>query len=200
MKIQLIIKGILDRLFALIGIIFLSPAFLLIAIVIKIDSSGPVIFNQQRLGENGIPFNIHKFRTMVVGAEKTGDGLKVKSNNDARITKVGNFLRKTSLDELPQLFNVIKGEMSLVGPRPPVVYHPYDGYQSYPHWAKKRFVMKPGVTGLAQVKVRNAVSWDDRINYDNEYIDNFSLWLDVKILLDTVTKIIRPSSIYLEEQ
>src|SRR5699024_1556681 len=127
MKIQLIIKGILDRLFALIGIIFLSPAFLLIAIVIKIDSSGPVIFNQQRLGENGIPFNIHKFRTMVVGAEKTGDGLKVKSNNDARITKVGNFLRKTSLDELPQLFNVIKGEMSLVGPRPPVVYHPYDG-------------------------------------------------------------------------
>ena len=200
MKTQLIIKYTFDRLFALMGIIILSPIFLLISIVIKIDSKGPVIFNQQRLGKNGESFNIHKFRTMIVGAEKTGDGLKVRSNEDTRITKAGNFLRKTSLDELPQLFNVLKGEMSLVGPRPPVIYHPYDGFQNYPEWAKKRFNMKPGVTGLAQVKVRNAVSWDGRIEYDNKYIDNFSLFLDMKILLDTVIKIIKPASIYLEEQ
>jgi len=200
MKTQLIFKYTFDRLFALMGIIILSPIFLLISIVIKIDSKGPVIFNQQRLGKNGESFNIHKFRTMIVGAEKTGDGLKVRSNEDTRITKAGNFLRKTSLDELPQLFNVLKGEMSLVGPRPPVIYHPYDGFQNYPEWAKKRFNMKPGVTGLAQVKVRNAVSWDGRIEYDNKYIDNFSLFLDMKILLDTVIKIIKPASIYLEEQ
>lgn len=199
MKLQLTIKYILDRLFSFVGIIILLPIFILIAIVIKIDSKGPVIFSQERLGKNGVPFKIHKFRTMIVGAEKTGDGLRVRSNYDTRITKTGNFLRKTSLDELPQLVNVLKGEMSLVGPRPPVVYHPYDGYQNYPNWAKKRFEMRPGVTGLAQVKVRNAVSWDGRIKYDNEYIDNFSLWLDIKILLKTATKIIKPSSIYLGE-
>src|SRR5699024_1159327 len=152
MKTQLIFKYTFDRLFALMGIIILSPIFLLISIVIKIDSKGPVIFNEQRLGKNGESFNIHKFRTVSVGAENTGDGLKVRSNEDTRITKAGNFLRKTSLDELPQLFNVLKGEMSLVGPRPPVIYHPYDGFQNYPEWAKKRFNMKPGVTGLAQVK------------------------------------------------
>src|SRR5699024_9855378 len=127
MKTQLIFKYTFDRLFALIGIIVLAPIFLLISIVIKIDSKVPVIFNKQRVGKNGDSFNIHKFRTMIVGAEKTGDGLKVRSNEDTRITKAGNFLRKTSLDELPQLFNVLKGEMSLVGPRPPVIYHPYDG-------------------------------------------------------------------------
>lgn len=200
MKIQLTIKYILDRLIAFIGIIVLIPIFIIISFVIKFDSKGPIIFSQQRLGKNGAPFNIHKFRTMVVGAEKTGDGLRVRSNTDARITKTGNFLRKTSLDELPQLFNILKGEMSLVGPRPPVTYHPYDGYLNYPEWTKKRFIMKPGVTGFAQVKVRNAVSWDGRIEYDNKYVDEFSLWLDLKILLITVKKIINPSSIYLGEK
>jgi len=200
MKLQLIVKNTLDFIFALLGIIILVPFFIIISITIKLDSKGPIIFSQKRLGKNGNPFNIYKFRTMVVGAEKTGDGLKVRSNTDTRITKVGNFLRKTSLDEIPQLFNIIKREMSLVGPRPPVTYHPYDGYQNYPSWTKKRFEMKPGVTGLAQVKVRNAVSWDGRIEYDNKYVNNFSLWLDVRILLETVKKIIKPSSIYLGEE
>ena len=200
MKIQIVIKDIFDFLLALIGVIILAPLFLLISLLIKIDSNGPIFFSQERLGKNGIPFNIYKFRTMVIGAEKAGDGLRVLSNNDPRITKIGNFLRKTSLDELPQLFNVLKREMSLVGPRPPVTYHPYDGISNYPDWAKKRFNMKPGVTGLAQVEVRNAVSWDERIKYDNKYIDKFSLYLDFKILFSTLVKIVQPSSIYLGEK
>lgn len=198
MKYQLIVKRIFDFLASLIGILLLLPFFLLLALLIKIDSKGPVFFLQERLGLKGKVFKIIKFRTMVVDAEKIGDGLRVKSETDTRITKVGQFLRSTSLDELPQLFNVVKGDMSLVGPRPPVTYHPYNGYQDYPEWAKKRFEMKPGITGLAQVTVRNSVSWDKRIEVDNQYIENYSLINDIKILFQTVVKVIKPDSIYLK--
>lgn len=128
---------------------------------------------------------------MVMNAEKIGSGVFINEKNDDRITKVGRFLRSTSLDELPQLFNVLVGDMSLVGPRPPVVYHPYDGYGNYPSWAKKRFDMRPGMTGLVQITSRSESSWDERITVDNEYIDNFSVLLDLKILFGTIMTVIK---------
>lgn len=183
---------------SLVGIVIISPILIIIAIAIKLTSEGPVFFKQDRLGRDGKAFKIIKFRTMVVNAEHIGDGLIVTSESDNRITKVGKFLRKTSLDELPQLFNVLVGQMSLVGPRPPVTYHPYDGYENYPEWAKKRFIMRPGVTGLTQVTVRNSVEWNDRIVVDNKYIDSFNIWLDIKILFNTFFKVSKPENIYLD--
>ncbi len=196
-KLNLFLKRLFDILGSLIGLIILSPLFVVISILIKATSNGPVFFMQERLGKGGKTFNIVKFRTMVVNAEKIGDGIKIKSENDDRITKTGRFLRATSLDELPQLWNVLKGDMSLVGPRPPVPYHPYNGYENYPEWAKKRFLMRPGITGLAQVTVRNAASWDERIHIDNNYIDKFNLCLDIRILFKTVMKIFKKENIYL---
>lgn len=197
-ELNLFIKRIIDILGSLIGMIILLPLFIIIAILIKLTSEGPVFFRQERLGKDGKVFKILKFRTMVVNAEKIGDGLKVKSENDSRITKIGRFLRATSLDELPQLWNVFIGQMSLVGPRPPATYFPYDGYENYPDWTKKRFLMRPGMTGLAQVTVRNSVSWDERIIIDNKYIDSFNIWLDIKILFFTIFKVIKAENIYME--
>lgn len=196
--INLCAKRIIDLIGSIIGVIILSPILIIIALAIKLTSSGPIFFKQERLGKNGKPFKIIKFRTMVVNAEKIGDGLTVKSNGDHRITKIGKILRATSLDELPQLFNVILGQMSLVGPRPPVTYFPYHGFDNYPEWAKKRFTFPPGVTGLAQVTVRNSVNWDDRIALDNKYIDEFNIWLDFKILFKTMLKLFKTENIYME--
>jgi len=195
--VNLILKRIFDVISSFIGLIIISPILIIISLLIKLTSKGPVFFTQERLGKNGKSFKIIKFRTMVVNAEHIGDGLKVQSENDSRITPIGKILRKTSLDELPQLFNVLIGQMSLVGPRPPVTYFPYDGYENYPDWAKKRFSMKPGVTGLSQVLVRNSVSWDERIVIDNKYIDTFNILLDIKILLKTIVKVLKSENLYL---
>lgn len=192
---NLIVKRMFDLMASAIGIIAISPILLIIAIAIKVTSEGPILFKQERLGKDGKVFKIIKFRTMVINAEKIGDGIRVKSESDSRITKVGKFLRATSLDELPQLFNVIKGDMSLVGPRPPLTYHPYK-YNDYSDEQKKRFNMRPGVTGLAQVTVRNSVSWDGRIPIDIEYVNNFNLLEDIKILILTVFKVFKRESIY----
>ncbi len=135
---------------------------------------------------------------MIVNAENIGDGISLKSASDSRITKVGRILRKYSLDEIPQLLNVLIGNMSLVGPRPPVTYTPYEGYENYPKCAKRRFDFKPGITGLAQVTVRNSVSWDERILIDLDYIESFNVLLDIKILLLTIVKAIKSESIYLK--
>lgn len=197
---NLALKRIVDIFGSLVGLVILLPLMIIIAILIKLTSEGPVIFKQERLGKNGRVFKIYKFRTMVVNAENIGDGLTIKSESDSRITKVGRILRKTSLDELPQLFNVLVGHMSLVGPRPPVTYHPYNGYDNYPDWAKKRFKMRPGITGLAQVTVRNSVTWDERIKIDNEYIDKFYILLDIKILFMTIVKIFKRENIYLTNE
>ena len=183
---ELKIKYILDRIFSLILIVILFPLLIISSLFIGIESRGGVVFKQKRLGEHGKEFTIYKFRTMVDKAEYFGDGLIIKDGNDCRITKVGKILRRMSLDELPQLFNVLKGDMSFIGPRPPVVYHPYDGYVNYSDFAKKRFEMRPGITGLAQVRMRNSATWDERIKVDVEYIDNFSLLLDIKILFLTI--------------
>lgn len=180
---------------ALAGVIFLLPLLALIALAIKLTSKGPVLFLQERVGKDQKVFRICKFRTMVVGAEKIGDGLRIKSATDARITPVGRFLRATSLDELPQLFNVVKGDMSLVGPRPPVTYHPYP-INEYPKEFIRRFNMRPGITGLAQVMVRNSVPWDERMAWDIKYVDQVSLVLDIKILWLTLLRVLRPSGIY----
>ena len=194
---NLLIKRLVDFFGSIIGIITVSPFLIIISLLIKLTSKGPVFFKQERLGKDGKVFEIIKFRTMVVNAEKMGTGLFVKSGEDNRITKLGKFLRATSLDELPQLFNVLKGEMSLVGPRPPVPHHPYK-FKEYSDFQRKRFNMKPGITGLSQVTVRNSVPWDARILLDVEYVDNFSLFLDIKILLKTFLKIFKKESIYSE--
>lgn len=198
--INLFIKRLIDLIGSLMGILIISPILILIALLIKLSSKGPVLFQQDRLGKNGKVFKVLKFRTMVVNAEKIGDGLTVKDKKDNRITRIGKILRATSLDELPQLFNVISGKMSLVGPRPPVTYFPYEGFDNYPEWAKKRFNMRPGVTGLTQITVRNSVSWDDRIVVDNQYIDKFNVWFDIYVLFKTVFKIFRSENIYMESE
>lgn len=196
---MLLLKRIFDFIVSLISFIILCPFFLVIGLAIKIDSRGPIIFKQKRLGQFGREFNILKFRTMVVNSENMGTGVRIISENDTRITKVGKFLRKTSLDELPQLINILLGQMSFVGPRPPVTYHPYKGIENYPEWIKERFVMKPGLTGMAQIKLRNSKGWDERFVLDVKYVHNFSLSLDVKILLATVSKLFGESNLYLSE-
>lgn len=199
-KLNLWIKRAFDIAASLLALIILSPVFLIIAIIIKATSKGPVFFLQERLGKEGRTFRIIKFRTMVVNAEHIGEGLRVSSESDSRITKIGRVLRKLSFDELPNLFNTLAGSMSLVGPRPPVTYYPYNGYDNYPEWAKKRFTMRPGITGLAQATVRNSATWDERIHIDNKYVDSFSCWLDVKVLALTVLRVIKPENIYAESK
>ena len=198
--INLAIKRIFDILVSFIGCVILLIPFVILAAAIKVDSKGPVFFLQQRLGKKGKTFKIFKLRTMVQNAENLGKGITVSSESDTRITKVGKFLRKTSLDELPQLINVLAGTMSLIGPRPPVVYHPYDGYDNYPEWAKKRFEMRPGITGLAQARVRDSATWDERIVIDNEYIDNFSVWMDIKVVLLTVKTVVKSENMYTDNE
>ena len=188
---NLSIKRMLDILVSLISIILISPILLTILLLVKCTSKGPVLFKQERLGLHGESFEILKFRTMVVNAEHMGTGVYINEKSDPRITKIGKILRKSSLDELPQLFNILKGDMSLVGPRPPVTYHPYDGYQNYPQWAKKRFELLPGLTGLAQVELKSDATWDERITVDVRYVENFSVRMDILILLRTVIAVFK---------
>lgn len=171
----------MDIVVALIAMMFLLPFLLLVAIVIKLTSKGPVFFCQDRLGKNAVIFKLVKFRTMVPNAQNIGAGLSI-TEHDPRITPIGAFLRKTSLDELPQLFNVLKGDISLVGPRPTVPQHlDYYGPHEY-----RRLSMRPGLTGLAMIRGRANNPWSVRIQYDIEYIERFSLWLDGIILWKTI--------------
>ena len=194
-RLNLAIKRILDVGMTLIGMIIISPILFVIAILIKCSSKGPVLFKQERLGYQGKVFEILKFRTMVVNAEHMGTGVVINEKDDPRVTKIGRFLRSTSLDELPQIFNVLKGDMGLVGPRPPVTYHPDNGYENYPEWAKKRFEMRPGITGLVQITIRSDVPWDDRMKIDCEYVDKFSVIFDIRILLGTIKTVIKGEAI-----
>ncbi len=192
------VKRILDIVFSLGALIVLIPILIIVSILIPIDSKGPILFTQERLGRNGKVFGIYKFRTMIVGAINLGQGLKT-GEGDERITKIGKFLRKTSLDELPQLINVLKGDMSIIGPRPPVTYHPYK-YEEYDSTQKKRFLLRPGISGYAQVMVRNAVPWDERIKYDVYYYENLSLLFDVKIFFKTIQTVLSKRNIYHNEK
>ncbi|RKY10379.1 MAG: sugar transferase [Planctomycetota bacterium] len=181
LKTQLVIKRLIDFVASLFGLIAAFPVMLVMAILIKLTSKGPIFFCQERLGKDAKIFKLYKFRTMVPNAVNMGDGLSTGAG-DPRITPIGRFLRKSSLDELPQLFNVLKGHISLVGPRPTVPQH----LEYYDEYQRRRLEMKPGITGLAMVKGRNRNPWSIRIKYDVEYIDSFNLWLDLKILVMTV--------------
>ena len=198
MRISLCIKRLIDFIGSTLGIVLISPILIIVALAIKLTSKGPVLFKQERIGKDGRVFTILKFRTMVVNAENIGAGLFIYGDSDSRITKIGRVLRSASLDELPQLLNVIKGDMSLVGPRPPAVYYPYKGYENYPDWAKVRFKMRPGITGLAQVRVRTTEAWDKRMVFDIEYTEHFNILMDIKILINTVKTVLLRKNIYPE--
>lgn len=182
------IKRLLDIVLSVLGIVVCCIPMLIIAIVIKIDSPGPVIFKQKRLGYKGKVYEIWKFRSMCVGAEQTGSGV-YSGKGDARVTRVGNILRKTSLDELPQFFNTLVGTMSFVGPRPPMTYHPWP-WEDYTDEQRRMFDVRPGITGWAQVNGRKEVEWHRRIELNVWYVDHVSLWLDLKILWLTVWKVL----------
>lgn len=185
------IKRGLDIIFSLVLLIIGGIFLLIVGLIIKIDSPGPAIFKQERLGLNGKVFNIYKFRSMCQGAEKKGTGV-YSLKGDPRVTKVGRFIRATSIDELPQLINILKGEMSFIGPRPTLTYHPWK-LEEYTDEQIKRFKVRPGVTGLAQINGRKDVSWDKRIIYDVNYVENLSFMLDLKILLKTIVKVFKMS-------
>ena len=178
---QLAVKHAGDRVAAGVLLLLLSPAFAVIGLLVWLEDGRPIFFRQDRVGRYGRRFLIWKFRTMVVEADRLLDK-EGRVHGDGRITRAGRFLRLTSLDELPQLINVIRGEMSFIGPRPGLKEH----YDRYTAAQKRRYDMRPGVAGLAQVNGRNTLPWSRRIAYDLEYIDEFSLWRDVKILAKTI--------------
>ncbi len=187
-KVYTVFKRFMDIVLSIIGLIIISPILLIVSLAIKIDSKGPVIFKQERIGKDGKVFKIYKFRSMVVGAEKMGTGVYSKKG-DNRVTRVGKFIRMTSIDELPQLVNILKGEMSFIGPRPVLTYHPWK-YEEYTPEQLKRFEVRPGVTGLAQIHGRKQVEWEKRIKYDVEYVEKLGLWLDIKIFFITIYKVL----------
>ncbi len=185
------LKKVIDQVWGWAAFLILSPCLWLIAGLIRLDTPGPVFFRQERIGQDGHPFLAYKFRSMMDHATSMGLGLNV-ALNDFRITKVGKFLRNTSLDELPQLFNVIKGEMSLVGPRPTL------GYQvnQYNEVQRRRLRVKPGITGWAQINGRNAIPWEERIKLDVWYVENWSLKLDFYIMFRTLKTWVRKEGLY----
>jgi undecaprenyl phosphate N,N'-diacetylbacillosamine 1-phosphate transferase len=194
---KLIIKPAGAWLTAFLALALLSPLFSIIAIAIKIDSRGPVFFLQERLGRHGKVFKIIKFRSMIFGNEIPVGSKKV-FENDPRITRVGRFIRKTSIDELPQLINILKGEMSFIGPRPPVTTYP-KLFSEYTEFEKQRFLLKPGISGLAQIRCREINDWNINIPIDVEYVLNYSFFLDLTLFLRSLLVFFRTDNIYSRE-
>lgn len=192
-----VIKSLLDWLVAIIALLLLWPVFLAVAIVIKLNSPGPAFFVQPRLGRNGKVFKVIKFRSMVV-QQKSGDRGHKLYENDPRITKVGAFIRKTSIDELPQIFNILRGEMSFIGPRPPVVHFPKK-YEEYTAFEKQRFLVKPGISGLAQVRCREVHDWAINIPIDVEYVNKYSFIYDLRLFFSSVFFFFKTDNIYRKE-
>jgi exopolysaccharide biosynthesis polyprenyl glycosylphosphotransferase len=196
MLLQLLAKRVVDATISLVALIVLAPLMLVVAILIKVTSPGPVFFAQDRVGMNQRRFRIYKFRSMVIDAEarkkdlqhlnEIADGPAFKMKDDPRITRIGRFIRKTSIDELPQLFNVLHGEMSLVGPRPPLP----DEVKKYEWLFRKRLSVKPGITCVWQISGRSNTTFERWMEMDNEYIENWSIWLDMKILIKTVPAVL----------
>lgn len=196
-KIYKVVKRITDIIGGIIGLILLSPVFLILAICIKIDSKGPVIFAHKRIGKNGKEFNMYKFRSMYKNAEEMIENFNeeqkiewqenFKLENDPRITKVGKFLRKTSLDELPQIVNIIKGDLSIIGPRPIVD----EELKKYGDNKEKFLSITPGLTGYWQANGRSNTSYEERMQMELYYIDNQSLLLDIKIFFKTIVSVIK---------
>lgn len=188
---QRFLKRMTDIVVSVIGLALLAPVFLLIAVAIKVDSPGPVFFRQERVGKDGRIFRIFKFRTMVQDAAAHSLGYHTHEQ-DPRVTRVGRFLRTYSLDELPQFFNILAGDMSLVGPRPTLPYQ----VEKYNDFQRRRLLVAPGVTGLAQVSGRNQLTWPQRIERDVWYVDHWSYGLDLKILGQTVGVVLRREGVY----
>lgn len=191
------LKRVVDIAVSSTALVFLSPLLTLIAIVIRLDSPGSIFFRQKRLGRRGVPFTCYKFRTMIEDAPdlRNADGSTFNSKTDARVTHIGRFLRAASLDELPQLLNVLAGEMTLVGPRPDQV----DQARFYSGNEWRRNVVKPGMTGLAQISGRNAISWAARKQLDLEYVANQSLSLDLKILRRTIPYVLGRRDVHINQ-
>lgn len=186
-----VIKRLIDFVCSFLGVLILSPLFIIIAIIIKTTSKGPIFFSQKRVGKDGKEFDMYKFRSMVVNAEELKEKLAAqnemsgpmfKMKDDPRVTKVGKFIRKTSIDELPQLWNVLKGDMSLVGPRPSL---PKEVAQ-FEDWMYKRLEVKPGLTCYWQVSGRNNIDFEDWMKLDCKYVDERNTWVDIKLIFKTV--------------
>ena len=197
-----IVKRMIDIIGSLFGLLFFLPLFLVVAILMKIEEpSGPIFFSQTRVGKDGNEFKMHKIRSMCVNAEEKLaellqhneiEGAMFKMKDDPRVTEIGKFIRKTSIDELPQLWNVLKGEMSLIGPRPPLTREVVE----YNKYHKQRLLVKPGCTGLWQVSGRNNLSFEEMVELDLHYIEHLSLVKDIKILFRTIGVMIKPNSAY----
>lgn len=194
-------KRMLDIVASVIGLIVLSPVFLIVSLAIKAEDRGPIFYSQVRLGKGQRPFKMYKFRSMIVDADKKlekllkqneVEGAMFKMKEDPRITRVGRFIRKHSLDELPQLWNVLVGDMSLVGPRPPLEREVVD----YSEYDKQRLIVKPGCTGFWQVTARNDVDFEGMVRLDLEYIKRSSILFDIGILFRTVTIVFKPNGAY----
>jgi len=186
-------KRVFDVALAATALVLLAPALGLIALAIRLTSRGPVVYVQERVGLNAAPFPFFKFRTMVVGAETSGSGT-LCLKNDPRVTPLGRVLRRFSLDELPQLINVLRGEMSVIGPRPGLAYQ----VRAYTPFQRRRLTVLPGITGWAQVNGRNAITWDQRIIRDVEYVEQLSLAMDLRILRRTVGAVLGGGSLIAE--
>jgi len=195
-RIQLVLKRVMDLALAVVLLLVLSPFFLLIALAVRLTSSGPILYRWPVVGQGGRYFAGYKFRTMIEDADRRKSELLVnnemrgpvfKMENDPRVTRVGRFLRRFSLDELPQLWSVLKGEMSLVGPRPPL----QEEYEQFSDWQKQKLAVKPGITCLWQVSGRNRIrDFDEWVRLDLKYIQEWSLWLDIKIMFKTAIAVI----------
>lgn len=181
------LKRLFDILISFFSLLILSPLMLILAVFVGVTSKGPILFKQERIGKNGKVFKMLKYRSMIVGAEAQG---VYSDNKDRRVTKIGRFLRKTSLDELPQLINMLKGDMSLIGPRPPLTYHPWP-IEEYTDDQKRMFDVRPGMTGWAQVNGRKEVEWHKRIELNVWYVDHISFLLDTKIFFMTIFKVFK---------
>ncbi len=183
-----VIKRAIDILISFLVLLVFCWLYAIVALLIKLTSKGPVIFKQRRLGRGGKEFDIYKFRSMCVGAESTGSGV-YSGKGDARVTKIGRIIRATSIDELPQMINILKGDMSLIGPRPPLTYHPWP-IEEYTDEQRRMFEVRPGITGWAQVNGRKEVEWHRRIELNVWYVDHVSFGLDIKILFMTLFKVV----------
>jgi lipopolysaccharide/colanic/teichoic acid biosynthesis glycosyltransferase len=190
-KIQFALKRTFDIIIAGTALLVLSPVIGIIALAVKLDDHGPIIFSQERVGKDGRLFAAYKFRTMVVGAEKIGLGIAAAKNDD-RITRIGHFLRTWSLDEIPQIFNVLNGDMSVIGPRPTVMSQ----VARYTPFQRRRLEAQPGMAGWAWIHGRNRLPWDKRIELDVWYVDHWSLWLDLKIFVMAFLVLLRREGVY----
>lgn len=194
-----IVKRLIDMIICIIGLPFFGVLFIIVAPVIKLTDKGPVFYTAERLGRNGKVYRMYKFRSMKVNAPdiRNADGSTFNGDNDPRVTKVGRFIRKTSIDETPQILNVLKGDMSIIGPRPFVTTH-YDGYDKLDEKGKKRLEVRPGITGYSQAYFRNSIGQEEKINNDVYYAENVSFAMDVKIFLHTIKSVLKRENIYVE--